>query len=349
MSAVLPDGFFGSESHRNIAPAGILTSFRQVRFSEKLTQARRRASLAAPMNAFPAFFPLVGRTVVIAGDGEAAEAKARLFEGSPAMVIRLNGDDALSPKGYAGAALAFIAGGDMAFVEAAARAARAAGAPVNVVDHAELCDFFTPALVDRGEVVAAVGTGGASPMLSAMLRNDIEAQVPEGAGRVAALLGAAQDEVRAAFPDLGERRAFLRDALNGPAARAAMDGDMDRARTLLRQALAGDAQASRKAAGRVCFIRGEGPADLLSLRACRALGQAEVVIADAGASPGVLGLARREASRLAPADAGADRIIELAQEGRQIVRLVLGPPDAGALRALAAAGVVVEVLASAPA
>ena len=41
------------------------------------------------MDAFPAFFPLAGRKVVIAGDGEGAEAKARLLAGSPAEVARV--------------------------------------------------------------------------------------------------------------------------------------------------------------------------------------------------------------------------------------------------------------------
>ena len=36
------------------------------------------------MDAFPAFFPLAGRKIVIAGEGDAADAKARLFDGSPA-------------------------------------------------------------------------------------------------------------------------------------------------------------------------------------------------------------------------------------------------------------------------
>ena len=139
------------------------------------------------MDAFPAFFPLSGKTVVIAGAGEAAEAKVRLFEGSPATLQRLEGEAALDPTDYAGAALAFIASPDDAFAEAAAGAARAAHVPVNVVDRPALCDFTTPAVIDRGEVVAAIGTGGASPMLATLLRHDIEARVPEGAGRVAAL------------------------------------------------------------------------------------------------------------------------------------------------------------------
>ena len=122
------------------------------------------------MDAFPAFYPLAGRTVVIAGMGEAAEAKARLFAGSPATILRLEGAAALEPSAYAGAALAFIASDDDAFAEAAAGAARAAHVPVNVVDRPALCDFTTPAVIDRGQVVAAIGTGGASPMLATLLR-----------------------------------------------------------------------------------------------------------------------------------------------------------------------------------
>jgi precorrin-2 dehydrogenase/sirohydrochlorin ferrochelatase len=72
------------------------------------------------MDAFPAFFPLAGRTVVIAGAGEAAEAKARLFDGSPARIVRLEGATALDPEAYAGAALAFVASPDDAFAQGAA-------------------------------------------------------------------------------------------------------------------------------------------------------------------------------------------------------------------------------------
>ena len=137
------------------------------------------------MDAFPAFFPLAGRAVGIAGEGEAADAKARLFLGSPARVVRLNAIQALDPACWAGMTLAFIAGDNEAWVRQAADAARAAHVPVNVVDRPALCDFTTPAVIDRGEVVAAIGTGGASPMLATMLRHDIEARIPEGAGRIA--------------------------------------------------------------------------------------------------------------------------------------------------------------------
>lgn len=292
------------------------------------------------MDSFPAYFPLAGRKVVIAGHGEAADNKARLFEGSPATVLRIEGHAAFLPGTYAGAVLAFVAGDDEVFVQAAARAARAAGVLVNVVDKPAMSDFNTPAVIDRGEVVAAVGTGGASPTLATKLRNDIEAQVPEGSGRIAALLRKFQDEVRATLPVMHERRAFLRDAVTGEAAQAAMAGDMDKADQLFRQALAkGIARV-----GKVRFIAGKGPADLLTLRAVRALGSADVLIPDAGADPKVVTLARRDAHRMDPLETSADRLIELAAQGQQIVRLVVAPVDPILVQALAAALVAVEVI-----
>jgi precorrin-2 dehydrogenase/sirohydrochlorin ferrochelatase len=294
------------------------------------------------MDVFPAFFPLAGRTVVIAGAGEAAEAKARLFDGSPARLMRVQGEAALAVASYAGASLAFVAGDDAGFLAGACAAARAAGALVNVVDHPELCDFTTPAVIDRGQVVAAVGTGGASPLLAALLRSDIEARVPEGAGRVAALLGGLQDEIRAALPDLVARRAFLRSALSGPAAEAAMAGDRAGAQRLLRAALA--AQSGARPAGRVCVLAHAGAADLLSLRAARRLAEADVVVLGPTLAADVAALARRDARRIAPAAAD---LAALAGEGLLVV--TAPPPPAAALAALRAAGVAVEVLTSAAA
>jgi len=292
------------------------------------------------LDSFPAYFPLAGRRVVIAGSGEAADNKARLFDGSPATVVRVDGHAAFLPGTYAGAVLAFVAGEDEVFLQAAASAARAARVLVNVVDKPAMSDFNTPAVIDRGEVVAAVGTGGGSPTLATKLRNDIEAQVPEGSGRVAALLRRFQDEVRAALPVLHERRAFLRDAVTGEAAQAAMAGDMDKAAELFRQALAKGVGRE----GKVRFIAGKGPSDLLTLRALRALGAADVLVADEGADPEIMTLARRDAQRLDPAQVGAETLVALAQEGKQIVRLIVAPVDPAIVQALATAAVAVEVI-----
>ena len=295
------------------------------------------------MDAFPAYFPLAGRKIVVAGSGEAAENKLRLLASSPATLVRVEGADAFLTGSYSGALLVFIDGEDEAFAKGAAAAARAARALVNVADRPELCDFTTPAVIDRGEVVAAIGTGGASPMLATMLRNDIEQRVPEGAGRVAALFRRFQDDVRAKFPELHARRAFLRETLSGAVAQAAQGGDMEKAQSLFRDAIA----KGPKAAGKVQFVAGRGPADLLTLRASRALAAADVIAADDAADPDILAMARRDAERMPPAEATAQAMIELAQSGRRVVRVVVLAPPAEVARALAAAGVTVEVLASA--
>ena len=296
------------------------------------------------MDSFPAFFPLAGRTVIVAGDGDAADAKARMFDGSPATVKRLSLADAAQAAQYAGAALAFIAGRDLAQLTAAADAARSAGVPVNVVDHPALCDFTTPALVDRGEVVAAVGTSGGAPMLASLLRSDLEARIPEGAGRVAALFRALNEDVRAALPDLAARRAFLAGALRGPAADAAMAGDMGEAQRLLREALS---KVGEVPLGSVTIVLVGGASDLLSLRAARVLAEADAVIIDPLCPPAVAGMARRDARRLTGAQAGAGGLAALAAAGERIVWVAAGG-EPEATSALTAAGVTVRVLRPAP-
>lgn len=268
------------------------------------------------MDAFPAFFPLAGRSVAIAGEGEGADAKARLFVGSPATVVRLDNIASLDPASYVGMTLAFVAGDDETWARQAADAARAAHVPVNVVDRPALCDFTTPSIIDRGAVVAAIGTGGASPMLATMLRQDIEARTPEGIGRVAELFQTMQDEVRAAFPDAGARRRFLRTALSSPAAEAALAGDMDAARSRLRALLAGGQTLS----GAVNYIEAAGPAERLTLKAVRALAAADILVCDPGINLDILAMARRDAERLD--GVGVAQLGEMARAGQLVARLV---------------------------
>jgi precorrin-2 dehydrogenase/sirohydrochlorin ferrochelatase len=187
-------------------------------------------------------------------------------------------------------------------------------------------------------VVAAIGTGGGSPMLATLLRHDIEARVPEGTGRIAALFRAMQTEVRDALPEAHARRRFLRAALTGPAAEAAMAGDMAGAKERLRAALFESPQLS----GAVQYVDARGPADLLTLRAARTLAAADVLAPDADAHPDILALARRDAERLGPQSVGQLR--DLAAEGLRVARLVTDPAWRTEQAELVAAGVSTEVL-----
>lgn len=287
------------------------------------------------MEAFPAFFPLSGRRVVIAGEGEGADAKARLLAGSPATVTRLRGAAALTADAYAGAVIAFVASADAGFCRDAAAAARGAGVPVNVVDHPELCGFHTPAIVDRGQVVAAVGTAGAAPIVAALLRAELEAKIPAGLGRLAALFGELRPEIVAAFPDLAQRRAFLRALLSSPVAEAADQGDIEGARRRLRAELGKGVAAF----GQVWLIAAPPSRDLLSLRAARALAEAETLVLGEGVDPAVAALARRDAPQRALAAIDAAFLAREASEGRQtavVANIAALRPLAAALAALGA-------------
>ena len=294
------------------------------------------ARYKGPMNAFPAFIPLYGARIVVVGDGEAAEAKARLLAGSPCHIVRASEADALAPGIYDGARLVFVAVADEALAEAAAGAARASGALVNVVDRQHLGDFHTPAIVDRSPVIAAIGTGGAAPILATLLRNGLEARWPEGLGRVGTLSAEMQKQVREALPDVAARRAYWRRLLRGPAAAAAEAGDMDTARRLAIEAL-----DDPRTPGRVLFLSAPVRAELLSLAAVRALGAADRIVAGEDAPAEVLAFARRDAERrdaatvaelaawaddgltvLYVATAGVDAVMQAAQAlGTRVERL----------------------------
>jgi precorrin-2 dehydrogenase/sirohydrochlorin ferrochelatase len=296
------------------------------------------------MEAFPAFYPLSGRRLVIAGEGEGAEAKARLMADTPATVARVSGHAIFEAGTYAGAALAFIAHADADICARAAAAAKAAGAPVNVVDHPELSDFHTPAIIDRGQVIAAIGTAGAAPIVAALLRAELEARIPVGLGRLAALFGDLREETRAAFPDLAQRRAFLRSLMAGPVAEAADKGDLAAAEHLMRDEIAKGVRAT----GRVWLIEAPAARDLISLRAARALAEADLLVLDEAVDPTVATLARRDAPRRTLAETDAAYLAREASEGRQAVvvasatRLI---PLAGELAGL---GAPAQALAAAP-
>ncbi len=198
------------------------------------------------MNAFPAFLPLSGRRVMIVGEGRESDEKAALFVGAPCDLVRVPADDAaLRPESYAGSTLVFIGDCDAAFAGAARAAARLGGALlVNCVDKPALCDFYTPAIIDRGVVVGAVGTTGQAPGLARRLKAEIDARWPQGLERLAGLVAAMKMEARSALPDFDARRDFLESLLDGPAAEAALAGDALSAVRLAQAALAERARAA---------------------------------------------------------------------------------------------------------
>ncbi len=133
------------------------------------------------LSVFPIFLKVEDRFAVVVGDGPEAVAKARLLRESriairlvsrepndelAALVIQADLEHVpahFSPELIEGAALVFAATGDEAADSAVVEAARARNIPVNAVDRPCLCDFYTPALVNRAPIAVAIGSEGAGP------------------------------------------------------------------------------------------------------------------------------------------------------------------------------------------
>ena len=159
------------------------------------------------MRFLPLFFDLTAGPVLLVGAGAQALAKLRILQAAGAKVRwyvlspeeTLNADASLverhvglpSDEDFIGA-IALVASVDKSTDEALAKRARAMNLPVNIVDRPELSTFIFPAIVDRGDVVVAVGTSGTSPVLARRLRERIEELLPERIG--ADMTGIAVDE-----------------------------------------------------------------------------------------------------------------------------------------------------------
>jgi siroheme synthase-like protein len=93
-------------------------------------------------------------------------------------------------------------------------AAREAGALVNVVDDIPQCDWAMPALVRRGELLLAIGTGGASPALARKLRERFEREYGPEWAEIVRVLREVREETLPLLPDFSERSARWRAALD---------------------------------------------------------------------------------------------------------------------------------------
>ena len=233
------------------------------------------------MEQLPVFLNLRGRTVVLIGEGEAADAKARLITRAGGRIV---------PAWQEDATIAFVALSEGA--EAVAASLRARGLLVNVVDRPDLCDFTTPAIVDRAPVTIAIGTGGASAGLAKAVRQRIEALLPSRLGALAAALLAARGAMKARWPDASDRRRAIDAALASGGALDPLDAD---AADMVDDWLARDV-ALRPPRLEAIVLTSADPDDL-TLRAARLLGEADHVFHTADIPGPILNRARADAVR----------------------------------------------------
>lgn len=303
------------------------------------------------LNAFPVFMRVEGQAVVIVGGGEEALAKARLIGQSSAhlRIVAEHAEPALRDwiaengashiaQAYRsdhlqGAVLVFAATGEEAFDRLVSQDARALNIPVNAVDRPELCDFFTPALVNRAPVAVAIGTEGAGPVLAQMLRARIDQLLSPSLGPLAALAATFRDAAERVLPRGNRRRRFWADFFAGSPARAVEAGDLSAAHDAASELLLSNTASS----GHIALVgAGPGAEDLLTLRAQRLLMEADVIVHDALVPEAIVAMGRRDAERLPVGKRKGCHsksqleinalLVSLGREGRRVVRLKSGDP-----------------------
>jgi uroporphyrin-III C-methyltransferase/precorrin-2 dehydrogenase/sirohydrochlorin ferrochelatase len=302
------------------------------------------------MQHFPIFLAVAGRRIVLSGGGEAALAKLRLLLKTEAKLTVITPSAApeienwaksgkltlitraMEPGDTLCASLFYAATEDEAEDARTARIAHADGALVNIVDNLGDSQFITPAIVDRDPVTIAIGTEGAAPVLARAIKADLEAKLPNTLGTLARI-GKGFRKMADALPMGRARRDFWREFYfkSGPA--AVPNGEAAVKAALHDQLASHLTHKARE--GHVHFVgAGPGDPDLLTMKARRALDEADVVIYDRLISQPILELARREALML---DAGKEGfgpsmsqtdinalIVKHVTAGAQVVRLKSG-------------------------
>lgn len=326
------------------------------------------------LSTFPAFFRVEGKDAVVVGNGDEALAKVRLLlntraritlvaevpESSLVALIAANGVRHVA-RPFEGAhldgsVLVFAATGDAAADRRIVDAARERRIPANAVDQPEYCDFFTPAIVNRAPVAVAIGTEGAGPVLSQMIRAQIDQLLSPSLGPLARLADLYRGAVDSLLPRGVTRRVFWRRFFSGPVADAINAGqpaDAEREATRLLQTM-------KQVDGHVWLVgAGPGSEDLLTLRAQRAMMEADAIVYDALVPSEVVAMGRRDAKRFSVGkrkgchsksqDEINDLLVELGRAGKRVVRLKSGDPlvygrAAEEMQALRTAGISYEIV-----
>ena len=328
------------------------------------------------MRYLPVFLDLHSGPVLLVGAGDLAHAKLRVLAAAGARIrwyatsaehdvrelepaelarIELAKGDPLAAD-LAGVVAIFCAGAIDTGVAMSARA-KSVGLPVNVMDDLAHSTFIFPAIVDRGDVVVAIGTGGTSPVVARRVRERIEAVLPARIGDLSRFIGRFRKAIHGRIPETALRRRFWERVIDGPIGALVLSGQREEAEAALKQiadpsAFAG-AQDEGRPQGSVTLVEaGPGDPDLLTVKALRTLQDADIVFYDELVLPEILDRTRRDAARVfvgrrvgkpgIDPDAITTALIDAARSGRRAVRLKGGDASAwgrGELEALGRAGV----------
>jgi len=233
-----------------------------------------------------------------------------------------------------GVALVIAATNDRKVNQQVSEAAKSRNIPVNVVDDPELCSFIMPAILDRSPLMVAFSSGGASPVLTRIMRGKLETMIPQNYSRLAAFAESFREKVKLRVTNPAKRRIFWENALEGVVAEKVLTGDVASAEHMMQKMLADEDNIER---GEVYLVgAGPGDPDLLTFRALRLMQKADVVVHDNLVSKPIVDMTRRDAERIYVGKKRADHtmqqedinqlLVRLAKEGKRVLRLKGGDP-----------------------
>ena len=216
-----------------------------------------------------------------------------------------------------------------------ATTAKALGIPVNVCDDTQACDFVLGSTIERGPLTIGVSNSGASPILSQLLKQQLEMFIPDAYGELSEFVGQHRKKVTQAIPEQETRVDFWQHILQGSVAEALFSGKPVEAEKLMDKALANPQAFNRK--GEVYLIgAGPGDPDLLTIRAFRLLQQADLVVHDRLVSKEVMALikpgtqllyvGKQRSDHSVPQNEINQLLVEHAKQGKRVARLKGGDP-----------------------
>jgi precorrin-2 dehydrogenase/sirohydrochlorin ferrochelatase len=205
------------------------------------------------MGYYPISLDLVGRPCLVVGGGAIAERKiaglveagARVTVVSPSLtpaLLRLATEAPLRwrPREYAqgdaaGFTLVMVATDDRAVNAAVAAECRERGIWVNCADDPARCDFLLPSVLRRGAVTVAVSTGGQSPTMARLVREELDALLPRDVAALTDVVASVRSALSEDGVSVGAER--WRQALDGGLRSLVAAGRTTEARARLRERL----------------------------------------------------------------------------------------------------------------
>ena len=191
-------------------------------------------------NLFPMFMKLEGKRCLVVGAGKVGEPKigGLLETGARIRVVALDASPAVREWARAGkidldlraftasdldgAFLAVVGTSSRTLNERVYHEAQKRGVLCNVVDVPDLCDFFYPAVVRRGDLQIAISTAGRSPSLAQQIRQQLEKQFGPGYAAWVAELGETRKLILASDLDKERKLDLLHSLASREAAEAAL-------------------------------------------------------------------------------------------------------------------------------